>query len=62
SQKISLRLINLVMITASPIAVLKNMAIVDWINKIRDGLRGCPPPSGVDSNWKGRIDVKVFRL
>lgn len=49
------------MITALPIVVLKNMVIVDWINKIRDGLRGYPPPSGVDSNWKGRIDVKVFR-
>jgi hypothetical protein len=49
------------MITALPIVVLKNMVIVDWINKIRDGLRGYPLPSGVDSNWKGRIDVKVFR-
>ena len=34
------------MITAPPIAVLKKMAIVDWINKIRDGLRGCPPHPG----------------
>lgn len=34
------------MITALPIVVLKNMVIVDWINKIRDGLRGYPPHPG----------------
>lgn len=34
------------MITASPIAVLKNMAIVDWINKTGMGCGDAPPHPG----------------